>query len=81
MALLGEVARGAYALASMAGADITRARAVIEQHAGLGVSLADASIVVLGERHATIDVVTLDQRHFRVLAVSGESFRVLPADS
>jgi predicted nucleic acid-binding protein len=55
----------------MTAADIGRARGVIARHADLGISLADASIVVLAERHGIDAVLTLDQRHFRVL---------LPAD-
>jgi uncharacterized protein len=81
LSLLEEVERGAYALQPMVGSDIRRARAVIETHAALGISLADASIVVLAERHALTDVLTLDQRHFRVLTAAGKPFRVLPADS
>lgn len=78
--LLEEVERGAYALAPMAGADVGSARRIIDRHADLGISLADASIVVLAERHGLVDVLTLDQRHFRVLSARGKPFRVLPAD-
>lgn len=79
--LLKELERGAYLLAPMSREDIGRAREVIERHADLAVSLADASIVVLAERHETVDVLTLDQRHFRVLSSRGKPFRVLPADA
>jgi predicted nucleic acid-binding protein len=79
--LLREVERGAYTLAPMSAADVGLARAVIEQHADLGISLADASIVVLAQRHDVVDVLTLDQRHFRLLESRGRSFRVLPADA
>ena len=79
--LLREVERGAYTLAPMSAGDVGLARAVIEQHADLGISLADASIVVLAQRHGLVDVLTLDQRHFRVLTTHGRPFRVLPADA
>lgn len=79
-ALLAEVARGAYSLAPMSGTDVARARKIISRHADLAVSLADASIVVLAERHDVREVLTLDQRHFRVLTAGGKPFRVLPAD-
>jgi predicted nucleic acid-binding protein len=78
--LLGEVERGVYTLAPMSATDVERARAVIEQHADLGISLADASIVVVARRHGILDVLTLDQRHFRVLDNQGRPFRILPAD-
>jgi predicted nucleic acid-binding protein len=79
--LLEEVERGAYLLETMKGADVVRARAIIQRYADLQISLADASIVVLAERHGTCDVLTLDERHFRVLTVRGKSFRLLPADA
>jgi uncharacterized protein len=79
--LLREVERGAYTLAPMSAADVGLARGVIEQHADLRISLADASIVVLAQRHRLVDVLTLDQRHFRVLESQGRPFRVLPADT
>lgn len=78
--VLHEVERGAYTLAPMSAGDVGLARGIIERHADLGISLADASIVVLAERHALVDVLTLDQRHFRVLDNRGKPFRVLPAD-
>jgi predicted nucleic acid-binding protein len=79
--LLREVERGAYTLTPMSADDVGIARVVIEQHAELGISLADASIVVLAQRHSLVDVLTLDQRHFRVLSNQGRPFRVLPADA
>lgn len=78
--LLGEVERGAYVLEPMARTDVSRARGVIRRHADQAISLADASIVVLAERHRTRDILTLDQRHFRVLRAGRQPFRVLPAD-
>lgn len=81
LGILREVERGAYTLVPMSGADIGLARAIVDRHAALGISLADASIVVLAERHRLRDVLTLDQRHFRVLTVEGRPFRVLPADA
>ncbi|MDX6689854.1 MAG: uncharacterized protein QOG15_1311 [Solirubrobacteraceae bacterium] len=77
---LGEVHRGALQLEAFSAADVRAAVAVIERHADLAISLADASIVVLAARHKTQDVLTLDQRHFRLLAANGKPFRVLPAD-
>jgi predicted nucleic acid-binding protein len=54
----------------------------VSRYADLAISLADASIVVLAERHGVRDVLTLDERHFRVLTTSdGEPLRLLPADA
>jgi predicted nucleic acid-binding protein len=69
VALLDEVARGAYQLEPFAAADVARAKEVVEQYADLDVGLADASIVVLAERH------------FRAMRVERRRrFKVLPFD-
>jgi uncharacterized protein len=81
LALLEEVARGTYRLAQFSGREVAEARRVIEQYADLRISLADASNVVLANRHGTLDVLTLDERHFRVLrGPDARPFRLLPVD-
>jgi predicted nucleic acid-binding protein len=81
VALLEEVAAGAYQLEPFGRDDVAAALAVIERYGDIGLGLADASIVVLADRHATSDVLTLDERHFRTVRRSkGEAFRLLPAD-
>jgi uncharacterized protein len=79
--LLREVERGAYTLQPFTADEVGEACAIIERHADLGVSLADASIAVLAARHKTQDVLTLDERHFRVLTANEQPFRLLPADA
>jgi hypothetical protein len=79
-ALLGEVVRGAYRLESFDAADIETARTIMERYAGLRIGIADASLVVLAERHRLRDVLTLDERHFRTLRFGRrQRFRILPA--
>jgi predicted nucleic acid-binding protein len=81
-ALLEEVARNTYRLAQFSGRDVVEAMQVIEQYADLRISLADASNVVLANRHDTLDVLTLDERHFRALrGPGGRQFRLLPANA
>jgi predicted nucleic acid-binding protein len=81
-ALLEEVARNTYRLAQFSGRDVVEVMQVIEQYADLRISLADASNVVLANRHDTLDVLTLDERHFRALrGPGGRPFRLLPADA
>jgi hypothetical protein len=54
---------------------------VIERYGDQDIGLADASNVVLAERHGTSSILTLDERHFRALQGSnGEPFHLLPAD-
>lgn len=79
--LLRDVARGVYQLEPMSATDIAAAAAIIERYADLHLGVADASIVVLAERHGCLDILTLDQRHFRaILGPQGKSFRLLPHD-
>ena len=76
---LEEVARRAYELAGFDDRHVARAREIIVKYRDLNIGLADASIVVLAERHDCRDVLTLDRRHFRALRFSrGRSFRILP---
>lgn len=82
VALLDEIERGAYELAVVDEFDVAKARVIVEQYSDLNVGLADASIVVLANRHDTRDVLTLDERHFRALRPSQRKrFRILPADT
>lgn len=82
LAVLSEVARGALELASFDATDVRAARSIMERLAGLRVGLADASIVVLANRYDADRVLTLDERHFRVLpGPGGRPFRLLPADA
>jgi predicted nucleic acid-binding protein len=81
LALLREVADGAYELAPFGREDVAAAHAVVERYGDLQVGLADASLVVLAERHGTADVLTFDNRHFRAMSgPGGRPFRVLPDD-
>ena len=81
LALLAEVADGAYELAPFGREDVAAARGVVERYSDLRVGLADASLVVLAERHGTADVLTFDDRHFRAMSgPGGRPFRVLPDD-
>ena len=80
-ALLEQVGKGRFRLELFAAADVERALALIDRFADLEIGLADASVVVLAERHGVKEVLTLDERHFRVLAgFDGKPFRLLPAD-
>ena len=81
VALLDQVAAGAYRLEPMEADDIARASEIVLQYRDLQLGLADASLVVLAERHATHDILTLDERHFRAIAgPGGRPFRILPSD-
>jgi predicted nucleic acid-binding protein len=81
-ALLAEVGRGVYRLEAFDADEIAAAERLIGRHADLEIGMADASIVVLANRYGVRDLLTLDERHFRVLrGAAGRPFRLLPADS
>jgi uncharacterized protein len=81
-ALLDEVANGSYLLEPFTARDVEEATDVLARYADLQIGLTDASLVVLAHRHGVLDVLTLDERHFRVLRGPGNRpFRLLPADA
>lgn len=80
LALLDEVARGAYELAPFSAHEVGLARRIADAYRSLRIGLADASIVVLSRRHSDRDVLTVDERHFRVIA-GDHPLRLLPADA
>jgi len=78
-ALLAEVGRAAYRLEPFTADDVALAAKVIDRYETLGIGLADASIVVLAERHQVLEVLTLDHRHFETLrGPGGRRFRIRP---
>lgn len=81
LSFLAEVAKGAYDLAEFRADDVESAQQVIARYHDLGIGLADASIVVLSKRTGCLDLLTLDERHFRVWRGAGNApFRLLLAD-
>ena len=79
---LEDVVAGAYQLEPFGPDDVGRALDVIERFSDLRIGLANASIVVLAERHGCADILTLDERHFRALrhGRDDQPFRVFPTD-
>ncbi len=80
-ALRTDLAAGAYLVEWWPSAIATAVR-VAEHYADNELGLADASMVALAERLRTIEIATLDERHFRGVRplTGGEAFRLLPAD-
>ncbi|MGI8647417.1 MAG: VapC toxin family PIN domain ribonuclease [Acidimicrobiales bacterium] len=61
--------------------DVQSALNIDIAYADLGSGLTDASPIVLAHRYGTLDLLTLDERHFRVMAPIGDGeFRLFPAD-
>ena len=79
LAVLDELAGGAWDLAAFDEDGLRRARGIIASYRDQQIGVADASIVVLAERYRTRTIVSLDRRHFGVLrSLDGGHFEVLP---
>ena len=80
--MLRDVAEGRYELAQFDAGDVGSALRLIERYNRLNIGLTDASIVVLTERYQCLNLLTLDQRHFRAITgPGGQPFRILPFDA
>jgi len=79
LAVLAELASGAYELADFGPDDLATARSVVERYRDQQIGVADASIVVLADRWRSRDILTLDHRHFGVVRpLTGGRFKLLP---
>ncbi len=81
-ALRADLAAGAYLVEWWRGA-IASVVSIAEHYADIGLGLADASLVALAQRLDTVDIATLDERHFRAVRplAAGRAFRLLPIDA
>ena len=79
LAVLRELAGGAYDLPAMSAEDLSVASEVVQRYRDLGIGIADASLVVLADRYRTRTILTLDRKHFGVLRpLSGGYFKIVP---
>lgn len=79
LAVLAELAGGAWELPGFDADDLGVARSIIDLYADQAIGVADASIVVLADRLGTKTVATLDRRHFEVLRpLSSGRFSIVP---
>lgn len=77
-----DLSAGAYLLEWWPGA-AAAAVPIAERYADNGLGLTDASLVALAQRIGTIEIATLDERHFRAVRPleGGDAFRLLPSDA
>lgn len=82
-AFLAEVTGGAYRLEPFDATDVERAARVVHRYRDQNIGLTDASLVVLAARHRTNRLLSLDERHFRVVRPMQRfrAFRLLPFDA
>ena len=81
LAFLEDLVDGTYLVECLELRDLGAARDVVARYRDLRLGLADASLVVVAERHATRRILTFDERAFRTVApLQGGTFTILPAD-
>lgn len=79
--IMAELTHSEYEIAQFTSSDLRSALDIMNTYADLELGVTDASLVVLANRYDTHEVLTLDQRHFRVLrGLDGRPFRLLPFD-
>lgn len=80
----GDIAAGAYELAEWTAADHAAAISVMDRYGDSKdyIGVTDAANVVLADAYRTTKIMTLDQRHFRVLRPlwGADYFTILPYD-
>lgn len=79
LAILNELAGGAWELATIDSDTLKQARTIIATYGDHNIGVADASNVILAERYRTHTIATLDRRHFTTLRpTTGGQFTILP---
>lgn len=79
LAVLRELAGGAWELANCGAAEIEQAARIVTKYQDQRIGIADAANVVLADRYRTRTILTLDRRHFSALRpIGGGRFTVIP---
>ena len=79
---IDDVRAGAFALEPCSLEDLQRSRSLIETYRDLDLGLADSCVIACAERLSILRILTVDERHFRVVrTASGKSLILLPADA
>ncbi len=81
--VIDDLTSGAYEIPDLKVDDLRAARRLAARHQDLKIGLTDAVNAVLAGRYDTNEILTTDQRHYRVIAPLTrrfDAFRILPAD-
>jgi uncharacterized protein len=79
LAVLAELAGGAWELPAFSATDLRSAAKVMQRYSEQPIGVADASNVVLAAHYQTRAIATLDRRHFNVLRpLTGGRFTIVP---
>jgi predicted nucleic acid-binding protein len=78
LAVLRELASGAYEHAALGSAELEACAEVVARYRDQGIGITDASLVVLARRYETRTILTLDRRHFGVIRpLGGGHFKLI----
>lgn len=76
---LDSVASGEPKLVDLTVADVVRMAELVRQYRDFPLGAVDAAVVAVAERLGTVQIATLDQRHFRaVTPAHAEAFELVP---
>ena len=79
LALLDDIASGAYEVEEPTAGDFARIREICDHYADLDIGFVDAAVVAIAERLNEPKLATLDHRHFSVIRPRhGSALRLLP---
>jgi predicted nucleic acid-binding protein len=79
---IDDVRAGAFALEPCSLEDLQRSRSLIETNCDLDLVLADACVIACAERLGALRVLTVDERHFRVVrTVRGKPLILISTDA
>lgn len=80
VALLDDIAAGAYRVVDLASADYVRVRDICDRYADADIGFVDAAVLAIVERLDESKLATLDRRHFGLLRPRHrDSIALLPA--
>lgn len=80
LAVLRELAGGAYELADLDAGDLRSCSDLIDRYRDQKIGITEASLVVLAQRSRTRTILSLDRRHFEVLRpLDGGRFELIPS--
>jgi predicted nucleic acid-binding protein len=73
---------GGFSLEAFTSQDLSNCQRLLKTYADLDIGLADASVIATAERLGSRRILTVDERHFRIVrATDGKPFTLLPADA
>jgi predicted nucleic acid-binding protein len=77
-----DIQSGAFTLEPCLSQDLARSATLIESYRELDLGLADACVIACAERLNVLRILTVDERHFRVVRTAkGRPMVLLPADA